>query len=310
MLALSIALGTCGQGVAIDTAIAAIRPEAIRADMRLLADDLLEGRGTGARGHLVAARYVASRFEGMGLAPAGGGNLYEQDVSIRSARVDETASGATLSHAGREAKLTFREDHTLGVDPGRPDVDIEAPIVFVGFGVTAPSQGYDDYGHIDVKGKIVAVLFGAPNFPSAVKAHYSAGWLKRQNAAAHGAVGFLTFADPVLEKIYPFKERVGDLDIPGRNWLDSQGRPNLYYPQLKVVGFVSMAGVQRFLAESGHSSEQIYAAAKVGRPPSFPLAQMGRFHTVTHSSSSPPGIRNCCNARSFCGRRGAGASSG
>lgn len=277
----SLAFSAYAQDEAANAALAAIKPEAIRADMRFLADDLLEGRGTGARGHLLAAHFLASQFEGMGLKGAGDGNSFYQDVPIRSLRVDEAASTASLGKAGDESLLRFREDYIISGDAGRREVDVEAPIVFAGYGVTAPSQGYDDYKHIDVKGKIVAILFGAPNFPTALKAHYSASWMKRQNAAAHGAVGILVFTDATLENIYPFKKQVRDLAIPRLNWLDAAGHPNLYYPQLKVVGSVSMPGVERFLVGSGHSKEQFFAAAKAGKPRAFPLTQSAKFHTVT-----------------------------
>ena len=277
----ALAFSVCAQGDAIDTALAAIKPEAIRADMRFLADDLLEGRGTGARGHLLAAHYLASQFEGMGLAGAGDAGTFYQDVPIRSLRIDEAASSAKLGKTGQETALKFREEYLVNGDPGRREVDVEAPVVFAGYGVTAPSQGYDDYKHVDVKGKIVAILFGAPNFPTALKAHYSASWMKRQNAAAHGAVGVLVFTDATLENLYPFKKQVRDLAIARLNWLDANGHPNLYYPQLKVVGTVSMQGVERFLAGSGHSKERFFAAAKAGKPVPFALAQSAKFHTVT-----------------------------
>jgi hypothetical protein len=264
-----------------EAALKSIKPDAIRADMRFLADDLLEGRGTASRGHEIAARYVASQLEGMGLKPAGENGSYFQEVPIRSLTVDEAGSSATLSFKSSTVKLIAREDYLLVGDPGRRQVDVEAPVVFAGYGITAPSQGYDDYKHIDAKGKIVAVLFGAPNFPTAVKAHYSASWLKRQNAAAHGAVGYLLIYDPALENIYPFKMQVRDIALPKRNWLDRDGHPNQYYPALKVVGVLSAAGAQQLFAGSGHTLEQVYAAAKKHKPPAFALAQTAHFHTST-----------------------------
>jgi hypothetical protein len=269
-----------------DAPLKVIRPEAIRADMRFLADDLLEGRGTGSRGHEIAARYVASQLEGMGLQPAGENGSYFQEVPIRSLTVDEALSSATLSYKSSTVTLNAREDYLLSGDPGRREVDVEAPVVFAGYGITAPSQGYDDYKHIDAKGKIVAVLFGAPNFPTAVKAHYSASWLKRRNAEAHGAVGYLLIYDPALENIYPFKRQVRDLALPKRNWLDHEGRANAYYPALKVVGVFSAAGAQQLLAGSNHTLEQVYAGAKKHKPPAFPLAQIAHFHTATNWSDT------------------------
>lgn len=259
----------------------AITAAAIRGDMRFLADDLLEGRGTGARGHVIAAHYVASRFEGMGLEPAGENGSFFQEVPIRSMTLKEQQSSGSLTLQGKSTTLKLREDFLLSPDPGREQVEVDAPVVFAGYGITAPSQGYDDYKGLDVKGKIVALLFGAPNFPVAVKAHYSASWLKRQNAAAHGAVGYLLVYDPALENIYPFSTQVRDLAIPKRNWLSAAGEPSLYYPQLKVVGAVSMAGLAHFLAGSGHSTEQVFAAAKNKKPLRFAAVQLAHFKSVT-----------------------------
>jgi hypothetical protein len=266
----------------LDVALGAIRPEAIRSDMRFLADDLLEGRGTGTRGHLLGAHFVATQFEGMGLKPAGEAGGYFQEVPIREHSVNETASSGELLRAGVATPLKFREDFILSSDPGRKMVDIRAPVVFAGYGITAPSEGYDDYKGLDVKNKIVAVIFGAPNFPVAVKAHYSASWLKRQNAAARGAVGFIVLYDPQLEDLYPFSMQVRDLAIPRRNWIDAAGKPSQYYPELKVIGAASLSGAAKFFAASGHSPEQVYAAAKNHKPASFDLKLIAHFHTESN----------------------------
>jgi hypothetical protein len=153
--------------------------------------------------------------------------------------------------------------------------------VFVGYGITAPEQNYDDYRQVDAKGKIVAMVFGAPAFQSAVKAHYSASWLKRKNAAAHGAVGILVFYDPRLQDLYSFEHQVRDLAIPRFNWLDAAGTPDHYYPQLKAYGAVSLAAVKRLLSASGHTPAEIYAGAKAGKLTSFPLPGLVEIHTAS-----------------------------
>src|SRR5882757_7867839 len=134
---------------AADQAMSTIRPEAIRADMRFLSDDLLEGRGTATRGHEIAAKFMAAQFEGLGLQPTGDAGTYFQEVPLRSVKPDESKSAFALTRAGKEEALTFRTDYILGADPSRPDVSVEAPVVFVGYGVTAPEQSYDDYKQID-----------------------------------------------------------------------------------------------------------------------------------------------------------------
>ena len=145
---------------AADEAAAGIRPGAIRADMRFLADDLLEGRGTGTRGHEIAAKFMASEFEAMGLEPAGENGTYFQSVPLRSMRPDEGHTTLSIVRGGKEQTLAFRKDFIAGLDPGRTETSVEAPVVYVGFGVTAPEQGYDDYAGVEAKGKVIAYVGG------------------------------------------------------------------------------------------------------------------------------------------------------
>lgn len=128
---------------AADEALATIRPEAIRADMQFLADDLLEGRATGARGHEIAAKFMAAEFESMGLDPAGENGTYFQNVSLRSFRADEERTTLTLVRGEKVQALAFRQDFVTIGDPGPADTAVEAPVVYVGFGVTAPDQNYE-----------------------------------------------------------------------------------------------------------------------------------------------------------------------
>ena len=130
---------------AADTAMAGILAEAIQAGMRFLADDLLEGRGTGTRGHEIAAKYMATQFEAIGLEPAGDNGTYFQTVPLRKGLVDEGKSSLTLVRGGREEKLVFRENFIVFADADRAETNVEAPVVFVGDGVTAPEFNYDDY---------------------------------------------------------------------------------------------------------------------------------------------------------------------
>ncbi len=158
---------------AADEAMSTIRPEAIRADMRFLSDDALEGRGTGTRGYDIAAKFMATQFESLGLQPAGDNGSYFQRVPLRLQKPDETKTSLVLSRSGKDETLTFRKDYIARGNPVLSESSVEAPVVFVGEGVTAPDQNYDDYRGIDAKGKIVALMADAPNFESSLKAHYS-----------------------------------------------------------------------------------------------------------------------------------------
>src|ERR1700682_4355106 len=206
VVVLAAALHARANGATADQAMVSIRPEAIRADMRFLADDALEGRGIETRGYAVAAKFMASEFEGLGLEPAGQSG-YFQNVPLRSMRPDESKTSLTWVRAGTPETLIFRQDYISGGDPIHVESSVGAAVGFVGYGVTAKDQGYDDYDGIDAKGKIVAMLFGAPKFESSLKAHNSSSAIKRKNAAAHGAVGVINLDDPNLEHLYSFTNR-------------------------------------------------------------------------------------------------------
>jgi len=255
---------------ALDQTLPAIRAEAIRAHMNFLADDLLEGRATGTRGHEIAARYMASEFEAIGLEPAGENGTYFQSVPLRSIRPDEQRTALAFVLGGKEKALVFRRDFVSYGDPGRISTSVEAPVVYVGFGVTASDQRYDDYAGVEAKGKIIAYLSGAPaSFPSTIRAHYSSAKAKAANAVAHGAVGTILLDSPELEQRYPFEERVRDLSMPELRWLDSNGQPNDYFPQLRGTAILSMNATAELLEGSGREPKDVYEAASQGKPSSF-----------------------------------------
>jgi len=130
--------------------------DAFRAHVTFLADDLLEGRDTGSRGHEIAARYVATQFEALGLHPGNGDSWFQQVGFIRVG-ADPTA---TLTVNGR----TFAQGHDIALRASADDgATIEAPMVFVGYGLDMPAHGFDDYHGVDARGKIVVVLNGTPS---------------------------------------------------------------------------------------------------------------------------------------------------
>jgi hypothetical protein len=267
-----------------DQAMATIQPQAIRADMRFLSDDLLEGRRTGTRGHEIAARYMASRFEELGLEPAGDQGTYFQNVPLRASHADPGKSTMSWTVGGKQASLAFGKDFIAAADPSRPETAVDAPVVFVGYGITSPELRYDDYGGQELKGKIAATVFGAPpSFPSSLRAHYSSGITKRANAVAHGAVGYVSLYDPRLEALYSFAHRVKDMGSPDLNWLDPQGQPNDQFPALQAVASLSVPGSRKFLEASGQSPQQVFAQAQSGKIQSFSTPLRFRIQVVTEA---------------------------
>jgi hypothetical protein len=265
-----------------DQAMAAIRPEALRADMRFLSDDRLEGRRTGTRGHEIAAEYIASRFEGMGLEPAGDKGSYFQEVPFRASKADTAKTTMIWVANGKETSLAFGKDFMGAADPARPEVSVEAPVIFVGYGITSPELHYDDYQGIDAKGKIVAMIYGAPpSFESSMRAHYSSGLTKRANAVAHGAVGYVTLYDPQLERMYSFQHRVDDSAAPDLYWVDPQGHPNDQFPQLKAIAILAVDQSRKFLEACGKSPDEIFSDAKAGKLKAFETPLRLKIHIVT-----------------------------
>jgi hypothetical protein len=207
LLAALLALSPAELGRKAAPGLSAIRPEAIAAHVRFLADDLLEGRRSGERGHSIAERYVAAQFEALGLRPAGDRRGWLQAVRLREVRADP--AGSSLSIAGSPALRPF-EDYLPGADATRTEVEIEAPLVFVGYGVRAPELGYDDTAGVDLAGKIVVWLQGAPGapFPPLAKAVYTDNGVKWGPLAQRGAVGIFSLLTPERLQILPFERRV------------------------------------------------------------------------------------------------------
>jgi len=256
-----------GSGAEVEQAFAAIQPQAIRAHMSFLADDLLEGRRTGTRGYDLAAKYVAAQFETLGLEPAGSNGNYFQPVPLARMTTAEPECSLAFVRNGRKTVLQYGVDYfTSGVAENTNDT---APVVFVGFGITAPELGYDDYAGIDVRGKIVAFLAGAPSsFPHNQRAYYSDPVVKQKNLVARGAAGFLGIFTPELEQIYPWEHALQESRLPDVSWADETGRPHFVGPGAAVL---SWKGAEALFAGTSHSLEEIFKNAKAGRPQSFAL---------------------------------------
>jgi Zn-dependent M28 family amino/carboxypeptidase len=183
---------------AAKAAEASIDPEKIRAHVRFLADDLLEGRGPGLRGSELAAKYIATEFALDGLEPGGDNGTYFQQVKFVGTKVKAAESSFEfIPLHGAPQKLTYGDDYTVTNQEHTPVADVDAPIVFVGYGATAPEFGWDDYAGVDVKGKVILCIVGDPPsddpkfFGGAALTYYGRWTYKFEQAARMGAVGAL-----------------------------------------------------------------------------------------------------------------------
>lgn len=275
-----------------DAALAVITPEAIRAHMSFLADDLLEGRGTGSRGYEIAARYVAAQFEQFGLQPAGANGSYLQPVPLLRTELDRERTELQLIRGGKAERLVLDQDYATAGHEIHADAQVEAPAVFAGYGVTAPELDYDDYAGLDVRGKIVVVLGNAPpRFPTSERAHFSSRELKAENAARRGAVGLISLWTEDDERRFPWAQLTRILRKPNYRWLDPQGVPNDAQPELRAGGILSLAQSRPLFAGASQTYEQVLANAAQSRPQGFTLPVTIRMRRVArHTRISSPNV--------------------
>jgi hypothetical protein len=253
----------------------------IRAHVELLADDLLEGREAGTRGFDIAAHYVATQLELSGFEPAGDKGTYFQDVPL----VESTVTGSTMlltPPSGGETRLDIPAEGMLIADHVHASSDVSAPLVFVGFGVTAPELHYDDYAGVDVKGKIAVMFANAPStFPSEPRAHFASWELKFRNAADHGAIAVLGARRAEDLARFSWDRVARMLGEPRMTWVDAEGRPGTGDLRLQAVGALSPAGFDKVFAGAAVTVDAVNADATAGHPKAIELPMRARLSVTT-----------------------------
>lgn len=255
-----------------------VSPARLEEHIRYLASDRLRGRGVGTPGYDSAAQYMAKQFATLGLDSAGTEG-YFQPVPLRRARAVEGSSFVLAGQAGRNALVPFRDYVPFPLQIAARS-EVTAPLVFVGFGVTAPERDYDDYGDVDVKGKIVVLLTGAPAaFPPAERAHYANGRTKRDNAVGRGAVGLLVVR--TRDQTFPWDRLVRQSRRGEMRWLDSAGAPADVSPSIRGAGMLSDSTATRLFEGGPRSLRDVLDSAEAGKPHAFDLPLRATMRTVS-----------------------------
>jgi Zn-dependent M28 family amino/carboxypeptidase len=236
-----------------------------------LANDGMEGRDTGSPGHKRAAEFVAAEFKKAGLEPAGV-NGYIQPVMFKSRRIlEEKSSLVLVPSSGGAAKpeaLTLGEDATISmrVDPAP---SLEAPLVFVGYGLNIPERNINDFAGLNLKGAIVVYISATPkSLPGPLQAHFGSAAERWQMYRAAGAVGTISIANPksmdipwarsTLARLHPAKA------LADPSLQDGAGQ------QLSIA--MNPAHADKLLAGSGHTFNELLALVDAGQPvPGFAL---------------------------------------
>jgi Zn-dependent M28 family amino/carboxypeptidase len=171
--------------------------EKIRAHVKFLSSDLLEGRGTGQRGGDIAAEYIGTQFALYGLKPAGDDGTFFQNVPMVSVHTLPATTFKLVPKSGEPLALKNLDDFVTNNESQTETADIDAPIVFVGYGITAPEYNWDDYKGVDLKGKVALLFVNEPSsddpkfFKGKALTYYGRWTYKYEETARRGAVATL-----------------------------------------------------------------------------------------------------------------------
>ncbi len=160
--------------------VATVRESPLRAHLAFLADDLLEGRGTGQRGAELTVRYLETQLQSLGLNPAKG-TSYRQPVALLGLRTLVAQSTLRFLGGGTSATPKFGEEIVYDAGVAQAEQTFDAPMVFLGFGIDSPDNHWDDFKGLDVRGKVLLVMVNEPA-PTAQEP----GLFDGPNLSAHG----------------------------------------------------------------------------------------------------------------------------
>ena len=232
-----------------------------------LANDGMEGRDTGSPGHKRAAEYVAAQFKKSGLEPAGIGG-YIQPVAFKTRRIVEAKSSLALVKSGAAQSLTLGEDANISmrVDPA-PSVD--APLVFVGYGLNIPERNINDFAGVNLKGAIAVYISSTPkSLPGPLQAHFGSAGERWKMYKAAGAIGTLSIANPKSMDVPWARSTLARLQ-PAMSLADAtlDEAPG---QQLSIT--MNPARADKLFAGSGHTFAELLALVDGGKAvPSFAL---------------------------------------
>lgn len=265
---------------------------ALKAHIEFLAHDLLEGRDTGSRGYDIAAQYVVSHFRQYGLTPAGDNGSYLQNVTFRQRLLNMSKTSLTL-HEDTDYSFSLPEQFVTSGSSASQFESITAPLVFVGYGISAPHLDYDDYANIDVTNKIVVLLNEKPaNLPSEEAAHFASRHQRALAAAKHGAIGMIYLQTPQSEKRYAFARMKAQVARPAYTWLNQQNEPGNWIKGMKAGALLSQDAAARLLQSAPHQFSDLVAKSENQDPlPHFDLGTSATIQVGSdHRTISSPNV--------------------
>ena len=241
-------------------ALETITPDHIRWHVRYLSHDLLEGRGTGQRGGDIAAEYVATQFAEYGLKPAGDHGTYMQKVPLVGITTLPETQFSLNPKQGEAMHLKPLDEYVAFDQTQQPESNVDADIVFVGYGIEAPEYNWDDYKGLDVRGKVLLMLVNEPPsddpkfFKGKALTYYGRWTYKYEEAARKGAVGVLLIHQTQMAS-YPW-EVVRNSNSGEKSALKIEG------PALKVASWIHLDVATRLASAFGTSLDKLLKDAQ------------------------------------------------
>ena len=261
-------------------AMQTIDPERIRAHVRFLADDLLEGRGTGQRGGDIAAQYIATQFALYGLKPAGDNGTYLQKVPMVGVTTLPESTFTIVANSGQPMNLKLLDDYVTSNQTQQPQSDINTEIVYVGYGIEAPEYNWDDYKSTDVKGKVLLMLVNEPPsddprfFKGKALTYYGRWTYKYEEAARKGAVGVILIHKTDMASY--------GWDVVRNSWsgeaayLKAEG-----VPKLTAASWVQLEVARKLAANAGMDLDKMMVDARSRDFRPIPLPARLEAHVVS-----------------------------
>jgi Zn-dependent M28 family amino/carboxypeptidase len=259
-------------------AMKGIDPQRIRAHVKFLSSDLLEGRGTGQRGGDIAAEYIATVFEAYGLKPAGDNGTFMQKVPMVGINTDP-ATSLYLLQAGKTQKLRLGDDIVAMDETQNPADDLDSDLVFVGYGINAPEYQWNDFKDADVRGKVLLMFVNEPPssdpkfFKGDALTYYGRWTYKYEEAARKGAVGVMLIHKTDMAS-YGW-EVVKNSWGGERAYLRDEGQP-----RLKLASWIQLDVARKLLADSGQDLDNLLKQAQSRDFKPVPLSVRVQGHLV------------------------------
>lgn len=252
---------TNGLPAAAQQAMSSIDAEKIRATVKYLSDDSLEGRGTGQKGGDKAADWIAAQFKSYGVVPAGDNGTYFQSVSFYGITTNPQQSQLQfVPQSGEPITLKFADDYVTTDLSHSEKSEIDAPLVYVGYGIHAPEYNWDDYKGVDLKGKVLLMLVNEPPsddpkfFKGRALTYYGRWTYKYEEAARRGAVGAILIHKTDMAS-YPW-------EVVRNSWGgETSVLKDDANPKLKAAGWIQLEIARKLAKAAGQDLDKMMKEA-------------------------------------------------